>query len=224
MRAVAGGCDVVVIVDILSFTTAVDVAVSRGAAIYPHSYGSETARALADSVGARLAGPRSAGGLSLSPASLEKLTPGERLVLPSPNGSRISVASPCEATFAACLRNARAVAAAARAVGLRIAVIASGERWPDGSLRPAIEDWLGAGAVIEHLGGSLSPDAFAARAAFRAAGPDIGDLVIDSLSGRELLERGHSRDLFLTVQVDASACVPRLIDHAYRDASRPAAR
>src|SRR3990167_10823698 len=87
-------CAVLVIVDVLSFSTAVDVAVHRHAKIYPFPYGDEdAARDEAVRVGARLAASRRAGGqLSLSPASLRKLNPGERLLLPSPNGSRLPLA------------------------------------------------------------------------------------------------------------------------------------
>ena len=49
------------------------------------------------------------------------------------------------------------VAAAARACGPRVAVIACGERWPDGGLRPSLEDRIGAGAVLACLDGAPSP-------------------------------------------------------------------
>ena len=54
---------VVVVVDVLSFSTAVDVAVHRQARIHPFPYGDEdAARAEAERVGARLAASRKAGG------------------------------------------------------------------------------------------------------------------------------------------------------------------
>ena len=84
--------DVLVVVDVLSFSTAVTVAVERGAQVWPHCGGADAAR-LAEDVGAELAGHRGSDAvLSLSPASLLGLGAGDRLVLPSPNGSTIAFA------------------------------------------------------------------------------------------------------------------------------------
>src|SRR5512132_790955 len=82
--------DVVVLVDVLSFTTCVDIATARGARVYPYRWKDATAAEFADSVGAVLAGTRSSEQLSLSPASLQRATPGTRVVLPSPNGATLS--------------------------------------------------------------------------------------------------------------------------------------
>ena len=70
-------------------------------------------------------------------------------------------------TFAGCLHNARCVAAAARACGPRVAVIACGERWPGGGLRPSLEDQIGAGAVLACLDGAPSPEVRYTEDAFR---------------------------------------------------------
>lgn len=153
VRSLAPHSDAAVIVDVLSFSTAVDVAVARGASILPYPWKDTSAEAYARSKGALLARARGAsGGYSLSPASLEAIQPGETLVLPSPNGSTLSLAAAALApTYCACLRNARAVAAHLNLVAERIAIIAAGEQWDDGSLRPCIEDLMGAGAVIAGL-------------------------------------------------------------------------
>ena len=79
--------------------------------------------------------------------------------MPSPNGATLSLATGDRPTFAGCLRNARAVAQALQRYGRRIGVVPAGERCKDGSLRPAVEDLLGAGAIIQHLPGTRSLEA-----------------------------------------------------------------
>jgi 2-phosphosulfolactate phosphatase len=148
-----------VVIDVLSFTTAVTVATGRGIAVLPCRLPDPGARALAAVNGAELAVRRRDMSRehpwSLSPAALARAPFTPRLVLPSPNGSAIAAAAR-GVVVAACLRNAAAGATWALQHGYGteerpIAVIASGERWPDGSLRPALEDGLGAGAVLGPL-------------------------------------------------------------------------
>jgi 2-phosphosulfolactate phosphatase len=207
--------DAVVIVDVLSFSTAVDIAAARGAAILPYRWkdgGKDAAaEAYGHSKGAVLAGSRGAsGGYSLSPASLETIQPGEALVLPSPNGSTLSLAAAeTTPTYCACLRNARAVAAHLGSAGFqRIAVVAAGEQWDDGSLRPCVEDLVGAGAVIAELRGTLSPEAEAAEAVFERFRNRLYEAIRESVSGRELAERGFERDIELAAEYGVSAAVP----------------
>jgi 2-phosphosulfolactate phosphatase len=223
LEALRDHCAVVVIVDVLSFSTAVDVAIHRHARIYPFPHGDEdAARDEAARVGARLAASRRGGGeLSLSPASLTKLNPGERLLLPSPNGSRLSLAGGRATVLAGCLRNAAAVAAKAvqLADGAAIAVIPAGERWPDGSLRPAIEDLIGAGAVIEFLHLACDAEAKVAHAAFCAAEPHLAVTIRGSRSGLELIEREHGLDVDIAVELNVSRCAPILKNGAYENAA-----
>jgi 2-phosphosulfolactate phosphatase len=222
IRHLASHCDALIIVDVLSFSTAADIATARGAIIYPCAVRDDDARELARRHCATLAGPRSAGGYSLSPASFLDVPPGTRVVLPSPNGGRLSLAARTTPTLAGCLRNAGAVAAGAAAVGRRIGVIPAGERWPDGSLRPAAEDLVGAGAVLQHLSGSLSPEAEAAVSVYRSAATHMLDFLCAAGSGRELVAGGYARDVELAGETDVSACVPRLVGGAYVDACRRA--
>lgn len=212
--------DVLVIVDVLSFTTCVDIAVARGAEVYPYAWKDTRSRLLVEQIGGVLAGSTRTPGFSLSPASLTEIPAGTRLVLPSPNGSTLSMLSDGTPTLAGCLRNARATAAAARKLGGRIGVIPAGERWPDGSPRDALEDWLGAGAIIDWIDGEESVHADLARRAFRAARASLYEQVREDISGQELLERGRENDLRLASQLDCSSLASLLTQGAYR-AFRP---
>jgi 2-phosphosulfolactate phosphatase len=222
-----------VVVDVLSFTTAASVAVEAGTTVYPYAWRDETAAAYADTVGARLAVGRTAttaeSPWSLSPAALRVAPFTSRLVLPSPNGSAIAAAAqdaPATAVVAGCLRNATAIARWLTAAGYGtaerpVAVIAAGERWPGGSLRPALEDLLGAGAIVSALGmlgapgdAQLSPEAAAARAAADAV-DDLEAALRDCASGRELIAHGFPADVAIAAERDRSDAVPVLTGGAF---------
>ena len=216
VRALAPA-DVIIVVDVLSFMTCVDVAVSRGAAIlphpwiHPHPWQAPEAIAFARAHQAELASKRGHGRYSLAPASFLDAPKGLRCVLPSPNGAQVTLAAARtgSAVLAGSLRNARAVAEAAQRLGHTFNLVPAGERWPDGSLRPALEDWLGAGAILRWLPGSRSPDAESAVAIFEHHGERLTEVLDRCGSGRELHARGHVRDTVIAGELDVSPCVPR---------------
>jgi 2-phosphosulfolactate phosphatase len=222
LRALADKVEAVVLVDVLRFTTALEVAASAGAIVGVASWPFDRLERADGVEEADGSGPR---GLSLSPGSLAGLARGDRILLPSANGSHISAVAVGAGALVvgACLRNAAAVARWVdhRAGGGAISVVPCGERWPDGSLRPAVEDLLGAGALVSQLAGerSCSPEASAARAAFEAARPEIETALAESVSWRELRLKGLEDDVLWAADVDVSECVPVLgADRAYRAA------
>lgn len=234
-RVGAAAClaDVTVVVDVLSFSTAVTVAVERGTRVFPSPWDGERARALALEHQAVLAVGRAearregaVGAPSLSPAGLLEGEPIERLVLPSPNGSAIAAAVAVEGSAVAlgCLRNARATAewlGGRLGAGQTVAVIAAGERWStDGSMRPALEDHLGAGAILARLrtlgwAGSSSPEAAAAAALFEACESDLARTLRECASGRELRAAGFGADVEVAAALDMSSVVPVLDGGAF---------
>ncbi len=74
--------DVVVIVDVLSFSTSVEIATNNGAILFPYRWKDESAADYAKSLKAQLASNREEGDrYSLSPASLLNIPAGTKLVL-----------------------------------------------------------------------------------------------------------------------------------------------
>lgn len=220
LHNLAAGVATAVIVDVLSFSTCVDVATERGAAVLPFAGGSEDAARYAADHDACLASRRGDGRWTLSPASLLDIPAGTRLVLPSPNGSSLSKAAADLGleVLAGCLRNAAAVGRRAGAAHGPIGVVAAGERWGIGAggLRPALEDLIGAGAVISTLDGSRSPEAAAAAAVFASVESSLEASVAESASGRELSAAGFGEDVRIATQLDAGGSAPVLVGPAYR--------
>ena len=217
IQQLAGISDAIVIVDILSFATCVSIAVTRGAIVFPYRWKDDSVLHFARTVNAVPAGARGKSRYSLSPVSLREIPRGTRLVLPSPNGSALTFSTGKTATFAGCLRNSKAVARAAARCGPKIGVIPAGERW-DGSdsLRLAFEDLVGAGAVIRHLTGSLSPEARLAVQAFDGFKEDLLAGLTRCSSSKELIAKGFQEDVLLASELDVDPCAPRYSEGAYR--------
>jgi 2-phosphosulfolactate phosphatase len=127
-----------------------------------------------------------------------------------------------------CLRNAGAVAAAVLDVQRRrgdrtaVSVIAGGEhagREDGAPLRFAVEDQLGAGAIVDALGSlgidHTSPDAAAAAEAFRGLRGALRHLLTASGSGQELLDRDARDEVLNAAAVDAASVVPVLRDGSF---------
>jgi 2-phosphosulfolactate phosphatase len=219
VQRVVGHSDIIVIVDTLSFSTTVAVGVSRGAMIYPCSSIEELQEIAHRTGGERAVGRHevpAAGRYSLSPQTLTHAARGERIVLRSPNGATLSrMASSASHVLAGALVNARYVADVLNgllaAPDRSVTVIACGEREKEtGGMRVAIEDYLGAGAIIEGLSCTKSPEATLAGIAFAHARAQMAALLWDCGSGRELRAMGFGEDVTFASAVDSIAAVPVL--------------
>jgi 2-phosphosulfolactate phosphatase len=230
--------EVAVVVDVLSFTTTLGIAVAKGIEVFPFRWRDARATEHAIRHGATLAvgrfealALRDARHVSLSPASLLEAEGVERLVLPSPNGSTIAfaLADSGSLVLGASLRNATAVARYAASyvgpTGGSVVVIAAGERWPDDTLRPAVEDLWGAGAVVDGLVtaglADLSPEAHVAADAWRAVRDDLSTRLPACASGQELVEKGFADDVAVAGLVDVSEAVPVLADERFVAGDQP---
>ncbi|WP_375001065.1 2-phosphosulfolactate phosphatase [Aeromicrobium sp. CTD01-1L150] len=220
---VARGVDVVVVVDVLTFCTTVTIAVEQGSMVVPCREGDDDLPSLAAQRNAVLAHAGATDGPGPGPSGVS-VAPPERLLL-ADGGSDVVVSLRDVGTtvVAACLRNAVAVADwIARehdAEQATVAVVAAGARWPDGSLRPALEDLWGAGAVLaaleDHGWPGLSPEAAQAADARRLVQGRELEHLNACAGGQELLAAGGADDLELAGQVGASSVVPLLGDRGF---------
>lgn len=222
--AIGADAAVAVVVDVLSFTTTLSVAADHGVEVFPYRWRDDGAARFAADHGAVLAvGRREARGtqVSLSPGTIRSTLSLRRLVLPSPNGSSIahSLVDSSGVCVGASLRNAAAVAEwilANHPDEAVVSVIAAGERWPDGSLRPAAEDLWGAGAVLTELASrrpqlTLSPEAAMAVAAWESVSGPLASALEQCASGLELIAAGYRADVGVAAEADQSRSVPVLV-------------
>lgn len=227
--------DAVVVVDVLSFSTALCVATSRGVTCLVYSE-AEIAKlggsmALAERLDARPLSNRrrvEPGGFSLSPGSLLRAEAGQRVLFTSLNGAAVTAASAAApALMIAGLRNAQAAVSAILELLTRpddverVTIVPCGEHWSSveptaTGTRYGIEDWLGAGLLCRRLGeAGLRLTAEAEVAAHAWKGPEV---LRACVSARELIAAGFSEDVDLALEVDADRAVP------VRDDAQPTGR
>ncbi len=217
--------DILVIVDTLSFSTAAVTALHHGGIIYPCSQYEEDPALFAQRVGAEVAVRRqdvpAKGRFSLSPITFEQIEPGSRVVLASPNGATCSrYARHVPYLFVGALVNARTIAFAVSSLlerqAIDVTIIACGERWQvpseDGELRVAIEDYLGAGAILSYLPQEKSPEARVCEGAFMHAQDQLETLLWDCGSGRELRAKGFEDDVIFAARLNVYDAVPVMSD------------
>jgi len=109
---------------------------------------------------------------------------------PVPDGARVTSLAEAEEFARWCLAKQEELGGR-----FRIAVVAAGATQPDGSLRFAVEDLFGAGAVIDAIAelgiDHQSPEAAAAAAAYTGLRNATRHLVNASVSARELRDASN---------------------------------
>jgi 2-phosphosulfolactate phosphatase len=219
--------DLVVLVDVLSFSTSLSIACGRGATVLVYSPNE------LDAMGGREKAARDlkaevitksrqaeAGSYSLSPASVTDCPADLRLIVTSPNGAAcVAAAAKASACVIGCLRNRTATAAYIKEQlrddanqRRRATIVPCGEQWSsvgeEIGWRPCVEDWLGAGSIVdalqeEHV--SLSVEAELAMRTFQSMSGQVGEFLRNCLSGRELVARSFATDVELAAEIDAEA-------------------
>jgi 2-phosphosulfolactate phosphatase len=177
--------DVVVVVDVLRFSTTVCVRVDQG-----ESVPLDDAAHAVSLNGAAVAAEAAATGAVVLLGCLRNASAVAREVLAEQQrrGGRTSIA---------------VIAAGERT-----------SRDPNAPVRFAVEDLWGAGAVIDALGAlgidHTSPEAAAACESFRGLRTATKHLLTASGSGQELIDAGRRDEVHAAAQIDVSSAVPRL--------------
>lgn len=234
--------DVVIVVDVLRFSTAVAAAVASGLYVRPASGGSAPCPPpLRPGSGAckrsgteerERAWPTTAAPTPkapLSPLGYAGAGVAGVVEIRSLNGAAcVRAAEGAAALYAGSLVNATCVAReaadAAAALGRSITVVACGELWRCAAgglrMRCAVEDFLGAGAILSRVC-RISPRAAVAASRFERAWPELERILVASRSGRELIEGGSAADVNYAAALDSVPISPLLLSGIFKSPGCP---
>ncbi|MEH7303127.1 2-phosphosulfolactate phosphatase [Neobacillus drentensis] len=222
-REAADRGDIIIIVDVLSFSSTVITALRYGAIIYPYPRTLD-GKKFAEKIGGEFilgrAEAAQIGAPTLSPVSFCQDHNNKKYVLTSLNGAYCTwISSQVPALLIGSLLNAESVAVAANQIQkhtkANITVIPCGEQWEgsreyEDTLRPAIEDYLGAGAILSYLEGKKSPEAEFCMTSFLHSKEKLNNFIWDCGSGRELRGRGYETDVKHCSRLNIYPTVPLL--------------
>ena len=209
-----------VVVDVLRATTSIACAVASGAKVIPAGSVSLARRLARSESQSLLAGER--GGVRIpgfpldnSPrVLLDRSLRGRPVVLTTTNGTRaVEAARGARTVLAGALVNAPAVAAHLARLGRDVVFVCAGRA----SGAPALEDFLGAGAVIDSLLArrgarwKVTDGVEMALALFRSHRRRLPAALRETDGGRLLLELGAEADVALSARVGLVTSVPSLV-------------
>jgi 2-phosphosulfolactate phosphatase len=201
--------NIVVIVDVLRFSTTVSTAIANGFTIVPCA-----TRAEAEEMSGKTGVTR----YSLSPLDYMNPKNPEEVILVSPNGAACAKALWKDTLgFIGCFLNAGSLARVlndiASTLAKDVALIAAGEVREDQendlrTRRFSIEDFLGCGFILSVLKMRLTAEADLCMRAFDASRRDYTALIRNSLSGQYLINRRYGDDITHAVQRNIYGIVP----------------
>jgi 2-phosphosulfolactate phosphatase len=217
--------EVVVVIDVLRFTSTVIAALDAGAREIIPARDVETALSLAGSKPSRaslLAGERMGmpvEGFDLFNSPLEfgpERVGGATIIMSTSNGSRAVVEASSASRVIICAINN--ISAVARGIGDldHVYILCSGS---NGGI--AIEDFYCGGLLIELLGEAIEHDSLgdaglSALMLARSAGSDAERLLRLSMRGKELVATGYEKDIIFCSKRDMSLSVPEVVRGAIR--------
>jgi len=218
--------NIIVIVDTLRFSSAVTTAIANGFTIYPVS-NEEKGKEFAKSIGAEMSGRSEIAKYSLSPQSFLKTSDNKKVVLYSPNGARCAeLIKGKDIAYIGCLLNAKAVGKQVTKISKKtnrnVTIIAAGEKrgielgerieyFKDkkGFQKVfAVEDYLGAGAIISYINLPKTPEAEVCELAFNSSKNKLEKLLLESFSGKYLVQTKRKGDVEWSTQLNYYNVVP----------------
>ncbi len=142
---------------------------------------------------------------------------GRTVFMSTTNGTRALVAArDAQVLFAGALVNARATAQHLAKLGMDVTLLCAGT---NGQM--AMEDVLGAGAVLDELAGGAnvtiaSDRGRIARRLFQASRDRLHEALLDSQGGRNVVNAGLGEDVAYASRLDALGVVCQAMDHPLR--------